>query len=139
MLIHGSDHGTNDQWFSSLDFYAGYPCLQKVFYNNISSLDLNEYVVPVPLDSLNCYNVMKNFSIHPEIVHIDGGHDYDCVSIDLKNWWELLTPNGIMIMDDYYDDGISWVGVKSAVDDFLKINEHYRFEHREGKARFFKP
>jgi hypothetical protein len=35
------------------------------------------------------------------VLHIDGNHDYDAVSLDSKLWLPLVAPNGWVIFDDY--------------------------------------
>jgi hypothetical protein len=71
------------------------------------------------------------------MIHIDGGHDYDSVSADLRLWWSLLPPGGIFVCDDYFDNGM-WPEVKKAVDDFIFKIPHTEFEFRDGKCRAIK-
>lgn len=47
------------------------------------------------------------------VLFVDGWHSYEAVTSDIRNWVPLLTPQGVVVIDDYrnYDD------VRRAVDD----------------------
>jgi cephalosporin hydroxylase len=113
------DHWTQPIWFESLRFESGYSTLYKTFAANILESDLRDIVLPLPLDSLNAAMVLKSKDITPEVVHIDGGHDFDAVLNDLKTWWPRLTLGGALIGDDYYVDGITWPTVREAFHAFF--------------------
>ncbi len=57
-------------------------------------------------------------TIHPRgpvaLAHIDGDW-YDSVAVCLARIWPVLTPGGVIVIDDYDD----WSGCRRAVDDFL--------------------
>jgi hypothetical protein len=76
------------------------------------------YVVPMQLDSLNAAQVLLSLGIKLGMIHLYGGHDYDPVSADLRAWWALLTPEGMLIGDDYYFDGM-WGSVRKPFHDFF--------------------
>jgi hypothetical protein len=133
------DHWLNPEWFSQLLFQNGYPSLYYTFLANVVELGLQQYIVPLPLDSVNASIVLRHKRIQPQVIHIDGGHDYDTVCHDLRQWWPLLIPGGTMIMDDYAKEGGAWPGVTRAVDEFLASTPHLNFEEYQSKCRFVKP
>ena len=45
-------------------------------------------------------------------LYIDAGHEYEHVTADLKAWWPVLKPGGMMFGDDYH---LQWIGVVRAV------------------------
>ncbi len=100
---------------------------------------LQGYVVPLPLDSVNASFVLQHKGIRPDLVHIDGGHDYETVMSDLTRWWALLAPGGTLIADDYSVGGGAWPGVAAAVDAFRAANPHQGFEALPDKCRLTKP
>jgi hypothetical protein len=50
------------------------------------------------------------------MIYVDAAHEYDAVKRDLTNYYDLLSPRGLLIGDDY----IYWDGVTRAVNDFAK-------------------
>jgi hypothetical protein len=49
-----------------------------------------------------------------DMVVVDGGHDEDCVSTDTANAFRMLSPEGVVVWDDYSP---LWAHVVRAVDD----------------------
>ena len=133
------DHWLNDRWFQELSFDHGYPKLFYKFAANVINHALQDFVVPFPADSRTAGNVLAHLNISADIIHIDAGHDYEAVQSDLAQWWKVLRPGGILICDDYFDDGSNtWPGVKAAVDEFVEKHSHSRFEAKAGKCRMIK-
>ena len=112
------DHWESDEWFGHLNFQQGYPTIAHKFMNNVVLSGLSDFIVPLPVDSVNAAHVLAHYKVFPEIIHLDGGHDYHAVMSDLERWWPLLRNGGIFIGDDYRTDG-SWPEVKQAFDDFV--------------------
>ena len=52
----------------------------------------------------------------PDLVFVDGDHDYEACGRDLKIWWRRLTPQGILAGHDYCE---KLPGVIQAVDEFV--------------------
>lgn len=130
------DHWIHRNFQDELNFMNGYPTLFYKFMSNIIKNNLTDFIVPLPLDSVNAFHVLKHAEIQPDMVHIDGGHDYDTVHRDLHSWWSILRDGGLLVADDYFDD--IWPGVKRACDEFaLEIGQN--LEHTGGKCRFRKP
>jgi predicted O-methyltransferase YrrM len=131
------DHWANIKWRTQLGFEFGYPTIYRIFMKNIIEAGLSDIVIPLPLDSINAWHVLKELKITPQLVHIDGGHDYDTVSRDLHKWWEVLSLGGILIVDDYDETG-PWGEARDAVKDFLKTIAFAKFEAESNKCRFIK-
>jgi predicted O-methyltransferase YrrM len=129
--------GSVEHWINDprdLGHTGGYPTLFQVFRANVVDQGLQDYIVPLPLDSVNGFEVLKAHDIKPDIVHIDAGHDYRSVKKDIESWWPFLKPGGVMIGDDYDSSGENWVGVKEAFDEYFRNNAHECFEHVGGKC-----
>lgn len=131
------DHWENDEWFSHLKLDRGFPSIFETFLANVIHSDVQNFIVPLPLDSINAAHVIKHYDIRPNIIHIDGGHDYRAVKSDLEAWWPLLSPGGVLIGDDYNTDG-QWPDVQRAFDDFRSVTPHDFFEHENSKCRMKK-
>lgn len=132
--LGSSEHWLIPEQFFDLGFESGYPKLYHRFASNVVSEDLQDYVVPLPLDSNNAVVVCKDRGLRPQVMHIDAGHDYASVMADLSAWWPLIEPGGVLIADDYFPEGGGWPGVLAAVDDFFKVHSHVSFESTSGKA-----
>jgi hypothetical protein len=134
------DHWLDARWFKELCFENGQPRIMKKFLQNIVSANLQNYVVPLPLDSVNANVVLQKRGIRPDIIHIDGGHDYRAVITDLMLWWPLLRPGGILIGDDYTTEG-GWPGVRQAFDEFFTAQGvcPIPLENHNYKCRVVKP
>ena len=113
------EHWFIDENFLSLRLENGYPSLYKTFAANICRNEYQDYVLPVPLDSLNAAEYLNRLGIKCDLIHIDGGHQYESVIADLRSWWPMLRVGGALIGDDYFLDGTTWGGVKQAFDEFF--------------------
>jgi predicted O-methyltransferase YrrM len=52
-----------------------------------------------------------------DLIYIDADHTFNSVYPDITEFWNLLSPGGVMFGDDYND---TWPGVKKAVNLFAK-------------------
>ena len=136
--LGSSEHYLWDKFLPDLDFEFGYPRLYHKFAANICNQGLQDYVVPLPLDSINAFQLLKAKDIRPDVLHIDAGHDYLSVMADLKAWWPQLTPGGVLIGDDYFKKPLvgagKWPEVRQAFDEFFAVQPHSKFESGDGKC-----
>jgi hypothetical protein len=141
--LGSSEHYLNEKFHADLNFAHGYPRLYHTFAANILEQGVQDYVVPLPLDSLNAILVLKKKNIRPDILHIDAGHDFASVTGDLEAWWPMLAPGGVLIGDDYHGGikwpGLKWPEVRKAFDEFFARTPHAVFESGEGKCYVGKP
>ena len=133
------EHYEQKEYFPSLQHRNGYPSLFYTFLTNVVESGVAEYVQPFPLDSANAFFVIQRKGIVADVIHIDAGHDFDAVLNDLRIWWKVLKPGGLLIADDYDADGVVWPSVRDAVQAFLAATPHDAFEALPYKARFRKP
>ncbi len=133
------EHWEQSEHFASLLFEHGYPSLYYTFLTNVVEAGHSDRIIPLPLDSANAAFVLSRKGIAPNVIHIDGGHDYDAVMSDLRRWWNLLSPGGVMLVDDYDEEGKIWPSVRDAVKDFLAQVTHIDFDASPYKCRFSKP
>jgi hypothetical protein len=112
------DHWIQERWFNELKAEGGLGHLYDVFRTNVIEQGVEDYVLPLPLDSINAAYVLRHYGIAPNVVHIDGGHDFSAVLSDLQIWWPLLADGGTLIGDDYYVSG-EWPDVKRGFDSFF--------------------
>lgn len=100
--------GSSEHWtgpsHADLSMMNGRPNLYSRFLSNVVQSGVADYVLPLPMDSLNAAEVMKTMGIEPDMDHLDGGRDYHSLTADLCAWWPVLAPGGMLIGDDYYTD-----------------------------------
>ena len=127
--LGAAEHWYNEDYFPSLRIENGYPTLYKTFCANIIAQGLDDYVLPLPIDSINAAFILRRQEIKPHVIHIDGGHDFNSVLSDLRVWWPLLEEGGILIGDDYHPTGIDvWPEVREAFHCFFKTKALENFE-----------
>jgi cephalosporin hydroxylase len=131
--LGASDHWTT-QYFTDLNLVNGYPSLYNKFMSNVIYSGVVEFVLPLPIDSLNAAEILRLQDVRPAMIHLDGGHDYESVLADLRAWWPLLTPGGILVGDDYWASG-TFQGVRKAFDDFFGPLGLAPIENVSGKCR----
>jgi hypothetical protein len=126
-----------DTWLGSSEHWPADPRLYEQFLSNIAVEKMQDYVIPMRLDSASACHVLDGHMVRPVVVHLDAGHDYLSVITDLTRWWSLLQPGGTMIVDDY--DLPVWPEVVRAVDEFRAQMPHLGFEAAAKKCRLVKP
>lgn len=141
--LGSSEHYLWEKFIPDLDFEFGYPRLYHKFAANIVNEGLQDFVVPLPLDSINAFQLLKEKGIRPDVLHIDAGHDYHSVMADLKAWWPQLKDGGVLVGDDYFSKPLigqgKWPEVRQAFDEFFAANKHTVFENTDGKCYVGKP
>jgi len=134
--------GSSEHWMgpsnADLSLLNGRPALYYKFLSNVIHTKVVDYVVPLPMDSLNAAQIFSALRLNPAMIHLDGGHDYDSVMADLCAWWPVLAPGGVLIGDDYFTNGW-WPTVQKAFDEFFSKLGLVPIENAEGKCRVRKP
>jgi len=110
----------------------GYPMVYFDFLSNMVNRKVSDIVAPLPMPSITAAEVLSNYGFIIDLIHIDGDHSYNSVVSDIKAWWPLLRPNGMMVFDDY--GTIHFNGLTKAVNEFLEaIGEANLIEIHEHK------
>jgi len=68
-------HWSRPEWFAELGLKGGYPSLYHKFAANVVAGGLEDYIVPLPLDSANACALVSHNGIVADMLHIDAGHD----------------------------------------------------------------
>lgn len=93
----------------SLYFNHGYPQVYLHFLANIVRAGLQQYVIPFPVPSRLGHDFLEQLqSAHPDMVHIDAAHEYADAKEDIRMWWGLMRPGGLLLGDDFK---AGWSGV----------------------------
>ena len=102
----------------------GIPMVSFDFLSNMVHHKVSDMVAPFAATSSGAAYTFAQFNIIVDLIHIDGDHSKVNVERDIQDWWPLLRPGGVMVMDDY---GESWLGVVEAVNNFnrtAKLESH---------------
>jgi predicted O-methyltransferase YrrM len=137
--LGSAEHWLDARMAEDLSPLHGYPQLYWKFMNNVLAEGLQDFVLPLPLDSNSAQAVLGALSLRPAVIHLDSAHDYTSVFLDLQRWWALLQPGGMMITDDYDASRLVWPDVARAVDDFRARVPHQEFAADPYKCRLVKP
>jgi predicted O-methyltransferase YrrM len=79
--------------------------------------ELRRYARFYALDSMLFFERMNRLSVEPDIVFIDGNHDYEFAAFDIEAASRIISPGGVIVIDN-----ISQPGPFLAARDFLKRN-----------------
>ena len=122
-----------DTWLGAIEFWDwlshtpernlhlkhGYPQVYYQFLSNVVHTNNQDVIIPVPLPSnLGC-KLLKRKNIQSQLIYIDASHETDDVYDDMKHYYELLSPGGIMFGDDY-----SWESVRNGVSKFVSDHNY---------------
>jgi predicted O-methyltransferase YrrM len=78
----------------------GYPQLYYQFLKNINAFKFADRIYPVPQSSINGAKVLAAHNVSADLIYIDGSHEINDVYADIRAFWGLLAPGGIMFGDD---------------------------------------
>lgn len=90
----------------------GFPNLYFQFMSNVVSQKCEDMITPLPLTGVAGAKLFAHLAVKPDMVYIDGDHEYESVMFDLRGWLAQLSPRGVLVGDDYM-----WPGVKQAADE----------------------
>jgi acetyltransferase-like isoleucine patch superfamily enzyme len=99
---------------ADLRIHNGMPRLYWQFMSNVVEAGLQDIITPLPLTGVAGAKLFSHMKLRPDIVYIDGDHEYESVRFDLALWLDVLAPGGVLIGDDY-----SWPGVRRAVTELI--------------------
>ena len=95
-----------------LYFHHGYPQVYPHFLANVVREKLQKYVIPFPVPSRLTHDFIAELKgARPDLMHIDAAHEYDDATEDIRMWWALLRPGGVLLGDDFQP---VWQGVVRA-------------------------
>lgn len=119
-----------DTWLGALEFWTdqndpdryqslkckhGFPTVYYQFLANVCHHGFQDRIIPFPQTASTAALWLRYYGIKADLIYLDASHEEEHVYEDLCNYWEILSPSGILFGDDY-----SWDGVRLAVDRFAK-------------------
>jgi predicted O-methyltransferase YrrM len=112
------EHWDRTSGFSGLmPFRFGMPLLYEQFLSNVVRCGAQDRIVPLAQTSVIAGELLRRLGIRAGMIHIDASHDYQDVLQDARTYWEILTPGGFLVGDDYNQD---WPDVIRAANQFAE-------------------
>jgi predicted O-methyltransferase YrrM len=123
-----------DTWLGSLEHWDasvrgwdirpylrhGYPTLYHLFLANVMHAGFADLIVPIPNTSAIAARWLARQGVVADLVYVDGSHEEDDVYADLRSYWPLLRPGGVLAGDDWH---VRWFGVICAVNRFAREHD----------------
>lgn len=108
-----------DHWKGSSEHQNGVeskflPYLYEQFISNIIHAELTHKITPMRMSSLEAARIFNKI---PDLIYLDGSHEYDAVYQDLKAWFPFVKGHGILCGDDWW-----WGTTREAIVQFAKEN-----------------
>jgi hypothetical protein len=101
--------------YGSLKLKHGWPQVYYQFLANVVHRGQQSRITPFPQTSATGALWLRHFGVQAELIYVDASHEEDDVYADLIDYWEPLTPRGVIFGDDW-----SWDGVRLAVERFAR-------------------
>jgi hypothetical protein len=104
---------------------------------------LQDYILPIHLDTLSGFRLLKEKGIKVDAIHHDASHQSPDVFNDMNVGWEILKEGGAIIVDDYCHMNLP-IGHHNNFDDLIDdVNQFAeskakQLDIKEPKARIFK-
>lgn len=133
----------------------GRPELWRTFYANIIHLGLQNYVLPLHLDTFAGLRLLNGkhrgkIRLQADMIHIDASHVSPMPYIDASEAWDALRSGGYMVIDDWVPnqitvdyDGADFRGIYKDITRFCQEKgvaiEHDLTAPKPFKCRFQKP
>ena len=102
--------------------------VQEKNFNNFKT-NMNEFSNLVEIFKGTSDNFFLNQEEKFDVIYIDGSHEADQVYKDIKNSWNILNINGILICDDYFygniyknPGNVPSIAINKFVNELLKNN-----------------
>ena len=90
---------------------------------------MNEFSNKVETFKGTSDNFFLNYKEKFDVIYVDGSHEADQVYKDIKNSWNILNINGILICDDYFygniyknPDNVPSIAINKFVNELLENN-----------------
>ncbi len=108
--------GQGPGWRESLRLKNGFPQLYFTFLANVVRSDLTDVIIPLPTTSENAAVILREKGVRADLVYVDAAHEEEAAYRDFRQYWDLLTPEGVLLGDDY----IVWEGATRAANRFAR-------------------
>lgn len=95
------EHYTNARWLPLLHLAHGRPALWERFVGNTLRGSNHDCIYPLALPPATASAVLAAKDVKADLIYIDASHEYEDVLADLRRFFALLEPAGLMFGDDF--------------------------------------
>jgi SAM-dependent methyltransferase len=98
--------GSGEDWISGiwkgdLALRNGRPPLYDQFLKNVVLTNNTGYITPLPLPATQAALVLRYRQYQADMIYIDGAHSYTDVIADIRAYYKLVRPGGVIFGDDF--------------------------------------
>lgn len=91
------------------------------FLGNVEQGGVSDVVTPFVQTSANAARLFKQIGVKFDFIYLDASHEYADVLADLRAWYPLLAPGGVLVGDDFEEP---WFEIIRAVMEFAEEIHH---------------
>lgn len=85
------------------------------FLGNVERAGVSRMINPFVQTSTNAARIFAELGVQFDFIYLDASHEYLDVLCDLRLWYPLLAPGGVLVGDDFEDP---WFGIIRAAMEF---------------------
>lgn len=112
------ENQSDETRYGSLGLKHGYPQLYYQFLANVIRAGHSNRIVPFPQTSAIAARWLAKRGVVADLIYLDASHDYQDVLDDMRSYWPLVRPGGIL----FGDDRCSFLDVERALTTFCSEN-----------------
>jgi hypothetical protein len=97
---------------SALKLRFGFPRFYEQFLANVVKAQHTDIITPCPMTSADAARFLAKHSRQADLIYLDASHEYEDVARDIRAFWPLVRPGGLLLGDDF---DFYYLGVIEAV------------------------
>ena len=109
------DCWSTEQGRKKLRLERGYPGVYHQFASNVVAWECEDQITPMPMTSRQGFAWMKEHDVHPDLVYIDGSHQFADVAADIMDAYD----SGARLIFGHDYNSEQNPGVREAVEECL--------------------
>jgi hypothetical protein len=102
---------------NDLNLRFGRPEYYWRFLANVVRAGHQDIITPCPMPSVMAAKLLTFHKARAALVYLDAGHEYEDVATEIRAFWPLVRPDGVLFGDDFDP---FWPGVVKAVEEWAR-------------------
>ena len=100
--LGSQEHYVCKQWYAMLHILHRRPTLWERFIGNVLRRQNQDRIYPLPLNASAAAALFLDMDVKADLIFIDAGHEYDDISADIDDYYDLLEVDGVMFGDNFH-------------------------------------